>query len=97
MNDGGNGGPPGSMGTPGRDHWGNSMFCLMGGGGVQGGRIIGSTDRNGTAPASHPLRPDNIHATIYRVLGVDPKLHILDHSGRPVPVLEDPTAINELF
>ncbi|HVW01670.1 MAG TPA: DUF1501 domain-containing protein [Planctomycetaceae bacterium] len=97
MNDGGNGGPPGSMGTPGRDHWGNSMFCLMGGGGVQGGRIVGSTDRNGTAPASRPVRPDNIHATIYKVLGVDPKLHILDHSGRPVPVLEDPTAIPELF
>src|SRR5947207_2742612 len=47
MNDGGNGGPAGSMGTPGRDHWGNSMFCLLGGGGVKGGRTIGSTDRLG--------------------------------------------------
>ena len=33
------------LGTPGRDHWGNAMFCLMGGGGVQGGRIVGSTNR----------------------------------------------------
>ena len=50
MNDGGNGGPPRSMGTPGRDHWGNSMFCLMGGGGVKGGQVVGSTDRLGQRP-----------------------------------------------
>ena len=35
MNDGGNGGAARSMGTPGRDHWGDSMFCLIGGGGVK--------------------------------------------------------------
>ena len=51
MNDGGNGGPPVSMGTPGRDHWGNAMFCLMGGGGVKGGQVVGSTDRLGQTPA----------------------------------------------
>ena len=57
MNDGGNGGAAGSMGTPGRDHWGNSMFCLMGGGGVKGGQIVGSTDRLGTRPHTRPLTP----------------------------------------
>lgn len=97
MNDGGNGGAPMSKGTPGRDHWGNSMFCLMGGGGVKGGQLIGSTDRLGTAPASRPVTPANIHATIYKVLGIDPNLHILDHAGRPTPVLEDPTPISELL
>jgi hypothetical protein len=97
MNDGGNGGPPGSMGTPGRDHWGNSMFCLMGGVGVKGGLVIGSTDRLGQAPASRPLTPCNIHATIYDVLGIDPKVHVTEPSGRPVPVLEDPTPIAELL
>src|SRR5207253_766983 len=39
MNDGGNGGAARSMGTPGRDHWGNSMFCLLGGGGIRGGQV----------------------------------------------------------
>ncbi len=97
MNDGGNGGAAGSMGTPGRDHWGNSMFCLLGGGGVKGGQVVGSTDRLGTRPATRPLTPSNLHATIYHVLGVDPKLHLLDPSGRPVPVLEDPTPIDELL
>ncbi len=97
MNDGGNGGPPGSKGTPGRDHWGNSMFCLLGGGGVKGGQVIGSTDRLGTAPRTRPVTPANIHATIYHVLGIDPKLQLLDPSGRPVSVLDDPTPIQELL
>jgi hypothetical protein len=47
MNDGGNGGAPRSMGTPGRDHWGNAMFALVAGGGIKGGRIVGSTDARG--------------------------------------------------
>lgn len=97
MNDGGNGGPPMSQGTPGRDHWGNAMFCLMGGGGVKGGRVIGSTDAKGTAPKSRPVTPSNIHATIYQVLGIDPRLQLLDPSGRPVNVLDDPEPISELF
>jgi hypothetical protein len=97
MNDGGNGGAPMSQGTPGRDHWGNSMFCLMGGGGVKGGQIVGSTDRLGTAPHTRAVTPSNIHATIYQVLGIDPKLQLLDPSGRPVNVLDNPEPINELL
>jgi hypothetical protein len=97
MNDGGNGGAAGSMGTPGRDHWGNSMFCLMGGGGIKGGQIVGSTDRLGAVPHTRAVTPSNIHATIYQVLGIDPKLQLLDPSGRPVNVLDDPEPISELF
>ncbi|MFP6604283.1 MAG: DUF1501 domain-containing protein [Pirellulaceae bacterium] len=97
MNNGGNGGPPLSKGTPGRDHWGNSMFCLLGGGGIRGGQVVGSTTNKGERPLNRPVRPENVHATIYKCLGIDPKLHILDHSGRPTPVLEDPTAIDELL
>ncbi len=91
MNDGGNGGPAGSKGTPGRDHWGDAMFCLMGGGGVKGGQVVGSTDKLGMRPASRPVTPSNIHATIYRVLGIDPTLQLIDPTGRPTPVLDDPT------
>lgn len=97
MNDGGNGGAPMSMGTPGRDHWGHAMFCLLGGGGVKGGQVIGSTDRLGMYPTNRPLKPCHIHATIYHVLGIDPKLHLLDPSGRPVPVLDEPEPIWELL
>ncbi len=97
MNDGGNGGAPMSMGTPGRDHWGNSMFCLMGGGGVKGGMLYGSTDRLGQNPKDRPVTPCNIHATVYEVLGIDPKLQITDFTGRPTNILDDPTPISDLL
>lgn len=97
MNDGGNGGPPRSMGTPGRDHWGAAMFCLMGGGGVKGGQVVGSTDRLGERPKDRPLAPSSVHATLYKVLGIDPTMQFLDHAGRPVPILDDPAPISELI
>jgi len=97
MNDGGNGGPPLSKGTPGRDHWGNSMFCLMGGGGVRGGQIVGSTNSKGESPKDRPVTPDHIHATVYHCMGIDPRLQIMDHAGRPTPVLEHPDPIEELL
>jgi len=83
-------------GTPGRDHWGNAMFCLMGGGGLKGGQIVGSTNRKGEVPQDRPLRPGDIHHTIYHVLGVDPSTHFLDHSGRPVPAIDHGQVIGEL-
>jgi hypothetical protein len=97
MNDGGNGGAPMSMGTPGRDHWGNAMFCLMGGGGVKGGRIVGSTNPRGEHPVDRPLRPGDIHHTIYHVLGVDPHVTFLNHAGRPVPAIDHGAVIQELL
>ena len=97
MNNGGNGGPPLSMGTPGRDHWGNAMFCLMGGGGVQGGRIVGSTNRLGEVPQERPVSPADIHHTMFHVLGIDPEVSFLNHSGRPVPALEPGSVIQELL
>jgi uncharacterized protein (DUF1501 family) len=97
MNNGGNGGPALSMGTPGRDHWGNAMFCLMGGGGVQGGRIVGSTNRLGEVPQDRPVEPCDIHASIYHVLGVDPTVSFLNHAGRPVPAIDRGQVIHELF
>lgn len=97
MNDGGNGGAPLSMGTPGRDHWGQAMFCLLGGGGIKGGQIVGSTTAKGEAPKDRALTPSDIHATIYHVLGVDPTVSFLDHTGRPVPALDHGQVIQELI
>jgi hypothetical protein len=96
MNNGGNGGPPLSKGTPGRDHWGNAMFCLMGGGGIRGGQIVGSTNRLGEAPKDRPLTAGDLHATIYHVLGIDPRTSFLNHSGRPVPAIDSGEVIHEL-
>jgi hypothetical protein len=85
------------QGKPGRDHWGNSMFCLLGGGGVKGGRVVGTTDRLGTAPKDRAVTPPDIHATIYQVMGIDPNTQFLDRSGRPVGIVEQGKAIGELL
>jgi hypothetical protein len=91
MNDGA------GQGTPGRDHWGNAMFCLMGGGGVQGGRVVGKTSSKGEVPVDRPLKPADIHATIYHVLGVDPRISFLNPAGRPVPAIDEGNVIQELL
>ena len=96
MNDGGNGGPPMSQGTPGRDHWGNSMFCLLAGGGLKMGQVVGTTDRKGEAPVQRPYTPGDLHTTIYHVLGVDPSTPFLDHSGRPTAAIDHGKVIEEL-
>jgi hypothetical protein len=97
MNDGGNGGPPRSMGTPGRDHWGGAMSVLIGGGGLRGGQVVGSTDRLGERPKDRPLTPNDLHQTIYHVLGVDPTTNFLDLSGRPIPAVDGGEPIRELI
>lgn len=96
MNNGGNGGPPLSKGTPGRDHWGNALAVMMAGGGLKGGQIVGSTNRLGERPAERPLRPGDVHHTIFKVLGVDPEVAFEDHSGRPIPAIDHGAVIDEL-
>ncbi len=84
-------------GTRGRDHWGNSMSVLMGGGGLKGGVVVGATDPKGEAPVERPLTPSDFHATLYHVLGVDPAIQFLNHAGRPVPAIDSGDPIKELL
>jgi uncharacterized protein (DUF1501 family) len=81
----------------GRDHWPNVFSAAIAGGGIQGGRVIGSSDDKGGEPASNPKTPQDVLATLYRHLGVDTTAQYLDHSGRPHPVLPSGTPIDELF
>lgn len=85
------------QGLPGRDHWGHSMFCLLGGGGVKGGQVVGSTDYLGQTPKDRHLTPPDIHATIYHVMGIDPAIHFLDRTGRPVAASDKTAPITELL
>jgi len=97
MNNGGNGGPALSKGTPGRDHWGNAISVMLGGGGIKGGQVVGSTNRLGEVPHDRPLRPGDIHHTIFHALGVDPEIAFKDHSGRPIPAIDHGNVIEELI
>ena len=68
---------------PGRDHWGAVQSVFFAGGGVQGGRVIGSSDRIGGYPASDPQTPENMAATIYQALGIPATAAWHDESDRP--------------
>ncbi len=68
-----------------------------GDGGVQGGRIVGSTNRLGEVPQDRPVSPADIHHTMFQVLGINPHVSFLNHSGRPVPALEPGAVIQELM
>ena len=68
---------------PGRDHWGAVQSIWLAGGGVRGGRVVGSSDRNGAHPATDPQTPENFAATIYRALGIPPTGEWRDAQGRP--------------
>jgi len=67
----------------GRDHWGAVMSLIVAGGGVTGGRIIGSSDRLGAQPATERCTPENLAATVYSALGIPPHAMWEDTDGRP--------------
>jgi len=80
----------------GRDHWPQAGFALLAGGGLQTGQVIGATDRRGERPAGRPYTPQNVLATLYHHLGIDPLTTIPDHQGRPIYLLDDPRRVAEL-
>lgn len=82
--------------TSGRDHWGMVQSAVLAGGGVQGGRVYGSSDKDAAYPASNPVTPEDMLATIYYSLGIDPDAEIHDRLGRPHRVV-DGTPITALF
>jgi len=68
---------------PGRDHWGAVQTVFFAGGGVQGGRVIGASDRLGAYPAANPQTPENMAATIYDALGIPATAVWHDEQNRP--------------
>ncbi len=68
---------------PGRDHWGAVQTVFCAGGGVRGGTVIGSSDRNGGYPATSPQTPENLAATIYETLGIPHTAQWYDPAQRP--------------
>ena len=81
---------------PGRDHWPQAMSMLVAGGGMRTGQIIGSTTKKGERPKDRPLTPNDLWATVYKHLGIDPESTFPDHAGRPQLILPFGKPIAEL-
>jgi uncharacterized protein (DUF1501 family) len=82
----------------GRDHWPAVSPALLAGGGMKGGQVIGATDRHGGRAVSRPVGFQDVFATLYRTLGIDPETTTLtDPNGRPQHLLTRGTAIREVL
>jgi hypothetical protein len=82
----------------GRDHWPQCWTVYFAGGGVQGGRVVGASDRIGGVPAERPVDPSEIVATIYHSLGLDLETKLPGPQGRPFPLVDSGKhEIHELF
>lgn len=74
-------------------HWTHCYPAVLAGTGIQGGRVYGESDRIGAYPKHGCCKPADIHATIYRALGILPDTMINDAVGRPIPLYAgDPIA-----
>ena len=74
------------FGPNGRDHWPKCYTVLMAGAGITPGAIYGASDRIGAYPAADPVTPDDIAATLFWALGIDPTTEVVDTLGRPLPI-----------
>jgi Protein of unknown function (DUF1501) len=84
--------------TPdGRGHWVYAGFSLVAGGGLKTGQVIGRTDARGDHPVGVPYTPQNLLATLYHCLGIDPATTFPHHSGRPMHLLDNHVPIRELI
>ena len=82
----------------GRDHYPRVNWCLMAGGGVRPGQLLGATDRGGEAPTGDTeIRPDDLGATIFHALGIHHHKEYYTQTGRPVSLIPHGRVLRSLF
>lgn len=80
----------------GRDHWTNCMSVLLAGGGIRGGQVFGASDKYAAYPETNKVTPADIAKTVYHSMGID-NLDWTDREGRPINLLPEGRALEELF
>jgi hypothetical protein len=80
----------------GREHWPDAGAAVVIGGGLRMGQVIGQTNARGERAPGKPLRFQNLFATLYHLLGIDPETTIPDFTGRPQYLLDERDPIQEL-
>jgi len=82
----------------GRDHWARVFSCMMAGGGIKGGSIVGSSDEDGMDVAERPVKVADLHATLCHALGIDLHKELETPQGRPMRLVrKEASPIHELF
>jgi hypothetical protein len=80
----------------GRDHWPHAFTAFVSGGRLRMGQVVGATNSRSEYPLERPCTPQDLMATIYRHLGIDPAQTVVDFAGRPVALLDGGAVISEL-
>jgi hypothetical protein len=81
----------------GRDHWSRSMAVVLAGGGFRRGYAHGTTDPHGIAAANEPCTPDDVSATLFHTLGLDPHHELMTPSGRPIQLFREGKVVGKLL
>jgi hypothetical protein len=81
----------------GRDHWARSMAVVLAGGGFKCGYIHGATDVQGMAPIGEGCTPDDISATLFHCLGIDPHQELMTPTGRPISLFREGAVLERLL
>lgn len=84
-------------GQGGRDHWARAMFALMAGGDIRGGQVIGETDAKAAEPKNESVSPEDLAASFFQNIGIDPKMEFQANVGRPITLVRDGNPIGRLF
>ncbi len=69
-----------------RDHWPDCYTVMLAGAGVKKGFVYGASDKHGAYPAENAVRPEDLTATVYQLLGIDPHTEVRDVGNRPLPI-----------
>ena len=72
-------------------------MAVLAGAGVHGGMVYGSSDRDAAFASDHPTSPEDLAATIFERLGIDPELRIRDAQDRPVPLVDGGHVIRDVL
>ena len=81
----------------GRDHWARAMTSLLAGGGIQTGQVVGETNDKAEEPEGEGFTPDDLAATFYSAIGINPKMEFDSNVGRPITLVRDGNAIPRIL
>jgi uncharacterized protein (DUF1501 family) len=80
----------------GRDHWPKAFSVALAGGGIKGGIIHGATNAQGTEPTDDLVTPNDLGATIYTQLGIDPNERLMSAGNRPIDIIRGGSVIQNI-
>jgi uncharacterized protein (DUF1501 family) len=83
-------------GGAGRDHWAPLSTLALAGGGLQMGQVVGESAEKVDVPKTTPITPQDLLATVFKVMEMDRRIQFTNQAGRPTYMIEHGKPIEEL-